>query len=141
MGVHGPRRFFLGGGHAACAIWPAGDRPAISARWDMDGADDETRLVKADDEPSPSDDAGVAEGTVLSHTYRVERLLARGGMGEVYRARHVKLGTEHAIKIMLPELAQDARVIDLFTREAAVLRNVRNLVLELYHSQNLLDLC
>ncbi len=92
----------------------------------MDGVDDETRLVSADGGPSPSDDAGVPEGTVLSHTYRVERLLARGGMGEVYRARHVKLGTEHAIKIMLPELAQDTRVIDLFTREAAVLRNVRN---------------
>ena len=92
----------------------------------MDGVDDETRLVGADDGSAPAADSGVAEGTVLSHTYRVETLLARGGMGEVYKARHVKLGTEHAIKIMLPELAQDNKVIDLFTREAAVLRNVRN---------------
>ncbi len=87
----------------------------------MSGIDDETRLVTA-----APDDFGVTEGTVLSHTYVVEKLLARGGMGAVYRARHVKLGTEHAIKIMLPELAQDRRVIDLFTREAAVLRNVRS---------------
>ncbi len=87
--------------------------------------DDETRLVTAEDEQHPVD-FGVTEGTVLSHTYVVEKLLARGGMGAVYRARHVKLGTEHAIKIMLPELAQDKRVIDLFTREAAVLRNVRS---------------
>ena len=91
----------------------------------MGGIDDETRLVTAEDAAAP-DDFGVSEGTVLSHTYVVEKLLARGGMGAVYRARHVKLGTEHAIKIMLPELAQDSRVIDLFTREAAVLRNVRS---------------
>ena len=87
--------------------------------------DDETRLVSGEDQEQPPD-VGVAEGTVLSHTFMVEKLLARGGMGAVYRARHVKLGTEHAIKIMLPELAQDERVIDLFTREAAVLRNVRS---------------
>ena len=87
--------------------------------------DDDTRLVTAEDKEQPVG-FDVTEGTVLSHTYRVEKLLARGGMGAVYRARHVKLGTEHAIKIMLPELAQDDRVIDLFTREAAVLRNVRS---------------
>src|SRR5215468_5081069 len=70
--------------------------------------------------------ATIAAGSLLGHTYRIEALLARGGMGEVYRARHAELNTEHAIKIILPELASDPRIVDLFRREAAVLRNIRN---------------
>src|SRR5262244_1052109 len=68
----------------------------------------------------------IAPGQLLGHTYRIESLLARGGMGEVYRARHAELNTEHAIKIILPELASDPRIVDLFRREAAILRNIRN---------------
>ena len=47
-------------------------------------------------------------------------------MGEVYKARHIELGTMHAIKIILPELVSNTKVVDLFRREAAVLRNVRD---------------
>ena len=67
-----------------------------------------------------------APGSILSHTYRIERFLARGGMGEVYKAQHNELGTWHAIKIILPELADNPKIIDLFRREAGVLRNVRH---------------
>ena len=92
----------------------------------MSSMDDETRLISQSELAGQATNFTVAPGAVLSHTYRIDKLLARGGMGEVYRASHVKLGTAHAIKIMLPELAKDPKVIDLFTREAAVLRNVRN---------------
>src|SRR5262244_3575406 len=68
----------------------------------------------------------IAPGQLLGHTYRIEALLARGGMGEVYRARHAELNTLHAIKIILPELANNPRIVDLFRREASVLRTVRN---------------
>jgi eukaryotic-like serine/threonine-protein kinase len=70
--------------------------------------------------------ASIAPGQLLGHTYRIEALLARGGMGEVYRARHAELDTEHAIKIILPELAGDTRIVDLFRREASVLRTIRH---------------
>ena len=68
----------------------------------------------------------IAPGQLLGHTYRIEALLARGGMGEVYRARHAELNTEHAIKIILPELAGNTRIVDLFRREASVLRTIRH---------------
>ena len=68
----------------------------------------------------------VTIGALLNHTYRVEALLARGGMGEVYRATHVELGTEHAIKVILPELTDNSKVVDMFRREAGSLRNVRH---------------
>jgi len=92
---------------------------------------DETRFtgVGADRPPAPAaarSDGSIPPGSLLGHTYRIDALLARGGMGEVYRARHAELETEHAIKIILPELANNQRIVDLFRREAAVLRTIRH---------------
>jgi len=75
---------------------------------------------------APGQASTIAPGQLLGHTYRIEALLARGGMGEVYRARHAELNTEHAIKIILPELAGNTRIVDLFRREASVLRTIRH---------------
>ena len=47
-------------------------------------------------------------------------------MGEVYRTRHTEIGTEHAIKIVRPDLATNDRIMELFRREASVLRTVRD---------------
>uniref|UniRef100_UPI0018728636 serine/threonine-protein kinase n=1 Tax=Pelagibius marinus TaxID=2762760 RepID=UPI0018728636 len=65
-------------------------------------------------------------GSLISFTYEVESLLARGGMGEVYRTRHTEIGTEHAIKIVRPDLANNDKIMELFRREASVLRTVRD---------------
>jgi serine/threonine protein kinase len=70
--------------------------------------------------------ASITTGTILAHTYEIEALLARGGMGEVYRARHTELGSQHAIKVILPQLASEARFISLFQEEARKLRRVRD---------------
>jgi eukaryotic-like serine/threonine-protein kinase len=92
------------------------------------GADDETRFTGVGTPPvaGGKPEATFPPGSLLGHTYRIEAFLARGGMGEVYRARHAELNTEHAIKIILPELANNQRIVDLFRREASVLRNVRH---------------
>ncbi|HWG81012.1 MAG TPA: serine/threonine-protein kinase [Stellaceae bacterium] len=68
----------------------------------------------------------VQVGEVLGHTYRIEAFLAKGGMGAVYRARHVVLESEHAIKIILSELSEDPQVIALLNQEARTLRTVKN---------------
>lgn len=70
--------------------------------------------------------AATQVGDVLAHTYRLEALLGRGGMGAVYRARHLALGTEHAIKITLPEYAHDPFFVELLEREARALHRVRD---------------
>ncbi|MFN0253372.1 MAG: serine/threonine protein kinase [Kofleriaceae bacterium] len=59
--------------------------------------------------------------------YYLLGLIARGGMAEVYRARP-QVGTRrlYAVKVMRPQLAREARFIDMFHREgklAMVLKN------------------
>ncbi len=85
-------------------------------------ADDDT-VLKPD---RPRADVTLAPGALVLHTYRVERLLDKGGMGEVYLARHTALGTQHAIKVIKPELITNPMVLELSQREAMVLRDVHN---------------
>ncbi|MCA9649129.1 MAG: serine/threonine protein kinase [Myxococcales bacterium] len=73
---------------------------------------------------SSGDDAEPAgDGSTLGTfgKYRLIQRIARGGMGEVFRASLVgELGFEKAlvIKTILPELATQSRFIDLFAAEA-----------------------
>jgi serine/threonine protein kinase len=69
---------------------------------------------------------GLTPGTLILHTYRVVRLINRGGMGEIYRAEHADQKTQHAIKIILPELVGDESIATLFLREAEALRKIRH---------------
>ena len=56
-------------------------------------------------------------GTTLGH-YEILSLLAKGGMGEVWRARDTKLGREVAIKILPEEFSRDEDRLVRFQREA-----------------------
>jgi serine/threonine protein kinase len=50
--------------------------------------------------------------------YRLDRLLARGGMGAVYAGVHVALERPAAVKMLLPELISDPLALERFRREA-----------------------
>src|SRR5262245_25583602 len=64
-------------------------------------------------------------GTQLG-SHEVTALLGKGGMGEVYRARDLKLKREVAIKILPEEFAQDADRVSRFEREAEVLASLNH---------------
>ena len=56
--------------------------------------------------------------SIFSGRYDFLRLLGIGGFAEVYLARDVLLEREVAIKILLPQHAQDAQTVQRFLREA-----------------------
>ncbi len=60
----------------------------------------------------------VAPGVVLGDTYRVEEPLGRGGMGEVYAARHLRTGRRYAVKTILGGPRADEAAFRRFEREA-----------------------
>ena len=62
----------------------------------------------------------LSPGTRLG-SYEILSALGAGGMGEVYRARDMRLGREVAIKILLDAVALDPERISRFEREAKAL--------------------
>jgi serine/threonine-protein kinase len=56
--------------------------------------------------------------TVVAGKYSITRLIKTGGMGEVYEARHLRLGRRVAIKYLRAQLSQDAAYQARFEREA-----------------------
>src|SRR6516225_6621446 len=56
----------------------------------------------------------------------ISALLGKGGMGEVYRARDLKLKREVAIKILPEEFSRDADRVSRFQREAELLASVNH---------------
>ncbi|WP_437917057.1 serine/threonine-protein kinase [Sorangium sp. So ce302] len=60
----------------------------------------------------------LAEGSVVAGRYRLERMLARGGMGSIWVARHLQLDATVAVKLMAPEYAASSTARARFEREA-----------------------
>jgi serine/threonine-protein kinase len=65
-----------------------------------------------------SREAVVKTGDVVEGRYRIIRTLGEGGMGSVFLAEHTLIKRRVAIKILHPELATDADVIERFMNEA-----------------------
>jgi serine/threonine protein kinase len=54
----------------------------------------------------------------LVGSYRIERLLGKGGMGSVYLAEHPVIRSRVAVKFLHPRYARDARIVERFFNEA-----------------------
>jgi Tol biopolymer transport system component len=94
-------------------------------------------------------------GKTLGH-YEITSQLGKGGMGEVYQAKDLKLGRDVAIKVLPEEFAKDPDRVARFQREATLLASLNHpniaaiygleesggtdfLVLELVEGQTLRD--
>src|SRR2546426_1658495 len=57
-------------------------------------------------------------GHSLAGKYSIEELIKSGGMGSVYRGKHVLMDKTVAVKVLRPSLAVDDVVVARFSREA-----------------------
>ena len=65
---------------------------------------------------------------VLEGKYHLEKRLGQGGMGVVYCARHAYLKTQHAIKVILPDLVgNDPQLVTRFRQEALAAAAIRHI--------------
>jgi serine/threonine-protein kinase len=72
------------------------------------------------------EDSGSLVGKPLDGQYHVEAMLGKGGMGAVYRARHILLGDRVAIKVLPPEMRSNTEWLRRFQREGQAARRFRH---------------
>jgi serine/threonine protein kinase len=65
-------------------------------------------------------------GRVIDGKYQVEGFIAQGGMGAVYRARHILLGDQVVIKTLRPEMRGNSEWLKRFQREGKAARAFRH---------------
>ncbi|MGB5162312.1 MAG: serine/threonine-protein kinase, partial [Thermoanaerobaculia bacterium] len=71
-----------------------------------------------------SEGLAFSPGRLLGDRYRVESLLGRGGMGEVWRAYDLKLRLEVALKSLHPKLFETEDALELLRDEVRAAREV-----------------
>ena len=91
-------------------------QPSRTRSW-LPGAG-RTRPFRFGAAPRPDPDPPLSAGTLVGERYRVLEVLGEGGMGRVYRAQHVFLGREVALKMLRRDQAADAETLARFEQEA-----------------------
>lgn len=74
-------------------------------------------------EPSPATpafDPASLVGVTLDGRYLLAAHLATGGMGAVFRAQHVHLRKDVAVKVLRPDLTSSPDIVERFRREAEI---------------------
>jgi serine/threonine protein kinase/Tfp pilus assembly protein PilF len=77
-----------------------------------------------------ADDTSLEPGVILAQRYEILAVLGRGGMGSVYKARDLELDRLVALKVIRPELARNAAIVDRFKSELRLSHQVthRNVI-------------
>lgn len=57
-------------------------------------------------------------GDILGEKYRLDALIGKGGMGEVYSGTQIEFGKRVAVKCLYRDAAKEEKVVERFTREA-----------------------
>ncbi|MDP9036386.1 MAG: serine/threonine protein kinase, partial [Myxococcota bacterium] len=82
--------------------------------------------MSASTPPSGATSRLVFPGAVLAGKYRIEAAIGYGGMGSVWRATHLGLGEEVAVKLVSAELVRSAEGLRRFDAEAKAAARIRS---------------
>ncbi|MEW6732634.1 MAG: protein kinase, partial [Acidobacteriota bacterium] len=69
---------------------------------------------------------GIAGPRLLGGKYRLERLIARGGMGVIYQAVQEGLARTIAVKVLNPEFVNNPTALERFRREALAIAGLKH---------------
>ncbi len=86
---------------------------------------DGTTLVGEDQAPGKKKERERLENKVVG-SYRMEEVLAEGGMGIIFMAEHVKLGRKVALKMLRPQFSNNQKAVTRFFREARAVNEIRH---------------
>ncbi len=75
----------------------------------------------------------ISTGTRLNGIFEIDRLIGVGGMGEIYKGHTIETGDPVAIKLMLPELAENDAALALFRKEASALHHLMHEAIVRYY--------
>jgi serine/threonine protein kinase len=68
----------------------------------------------------------IGAGVVIDQKYRLTAILGQGGFGTVYRALHVQLDKEVAVKVLHPDYLQSPEIVQRFKQEGVSACRVRH---------------
>jgi serine/threonine-protein kinase len=93
------------------------DGVAVAAEPEHDRAREDEPLADGD-ELIPVSDEQERVGTTVGERYRITALIGMGGMGAVYRAEHIHMKKQVALKVLHREMTVLPEVVARFEREA-----------------------
>jgi serine/threonine protein kinase/tetratricopeptide (TPR) repeat protein len=74
------------------------------------------------------------QGSLVAGRYQIVRELGSGGMGRVYKALDTEINEEIALKVLLPQVANDATTMERFGNELKIARQITHKnVCRVYH--------
>src|SRR5690242_13641398 len=87
---------------------------------------DRAPLMTSPENAAPAPDGLERIGTVISGRYLIRELLGEGGMGAVYLAEHTHMKKRVALKLLHPEMSDNAEVQSRFEREAMAASHIEH---------------
>ena len=113
---------------APTTVTPGGNGTSERAITDEVRPDEATMSDASVEQPNPpqEDSSTKLAGTVLEGRYELTEPIGAGGMGVVYRARHLAIGNELAIKVLRAPLVADSQIATRFLQEARFASSIRH---------------
>src|SRR6516164_3147530 len=75
----------------------------------------------------------LAAGTKLNGIFEIDRRIASGGMGEIYRGHAIETGDPVALKVIRTDLADNTMALALFRKEASALHYIQHEAIVRYY--------
>ncbi len=101
---------------------------ATIARIGVNGEEESLDEDSSDDDPTLNERIHPEElmGQVIDDKYELIKMLGRGGMGEVYQARHIYLDRPLAIKLLPQSKIKGSSPFSSFIKEARILARIQS---------------